>query len=137
MSRQAIDRRQFLTLPLALCLAPLSTGRAFAAPVERYRAPFGVDVRLLYGVLTYHVQGTFLQSIDRPSGRGEACVPGEGGGMPPATPGVPSVGGAGGRSGPARSSRSRGASRAATSRTTTRAAGSSITSRARPSSFVG
>src|SRR4029453_3395128 len=81
MSRQAIDRRQFLTLPLALCLAPLSTGRAFAAPVERYRAPFGVDVRLLYGVLTYHVQGTFLQSIDRPSGRYEATVEGEGDGI--------------------------------------------------------
>src|SRR5215470_6052594 len=81
MSRQAIDRRQFLTLPLALFLAPLGTGRAFAAPAETYRAPFGVDVRLLYGVLTYHVQGTFNQSIDRPGGHYEATVEGEGDGI--------------------------------------------------------
>jgi hypothetical protein len=84
MSRQAIDRRQFLSLPLALFLAPLgmaSLGRAFAAPVETYRAPYGVDVRLLYGVLTYHVAGTFIQSIDRPGGRYEATVEGEGDGI--------------------------------------------------------
>ena len=79
MSRQAIDRRQFLTLPLALVLAPL--GRAFAGAVETYRAPYGVDVRLLYGVLTYHVAGTFIQSIDRPGGRYEATVEGEGDGI--------------------------------------------------------
>jgi hypothetical protein len=79
MSRQGIDRRQFLTLPLALLLAPL--GRALAAAVETYRAPYGVDVRLLYGVLTYRVQGTFTQSIDRPGGRYEATVEGEGDGI--------------------------------------------------------
>src|SRR5262249_60094267 len=81
MSRQTIDRRQFLTLPLAFFLAPLDMGRAFAAPVETYRAPFGVDVRLLYGVLTYRVQGAFIQSIDRPGGRYEATVEGEGDGI--------------------------------------------------------
>src|SRR6266536_6053118 len=84
MSRQAIDRRQFLSLPMALFLAPLgmaSLGRAFAAPVETYRAPYGVDVRVLYGVLTYHVAGTFIQSIDRPGGRYEATVEGEGDGI--------------------------------------------------------
>src|SRR4249919_1866658 len=79
MSRQGIDRRQFLTLPLALLLAPL--GRALAAAGETYRAPYGVDVRLLYGVLTYRVQGTFTQSIDRPGGRYEATVEGEGDGI--------------------------------------------------------
>src|SRR5262245_4268693 len=81
MSRQAIDRRQFLTLSLAFCLGSLGMRRAFAAPVETYQVPFGIDVRLLYGVLTYHVQGTFMQSIDRPSGRYEATVDGEGDGI--------------------------------------------------------
>jgi hypothetical protein len=85
MSRQAIDRRQFLTLPLALFLAPLGLaplGRALAAaPVESYRAPYGVDVRLLYGVLTYHEEGTFTQSIDRSGGSYEAVVEGEGDGI--------------------------------------------------------
>jgi hypothetical protein len=85
MSRQAIDRRQFLTLSLALFLAPLGLarlGRAFAAaPVDTYRAPYAVDVRLLYGVLTYHEEGTFNQSIDRSAGSYEAVVEGEGDGI--------------------------------------------------------
>lgn len=84
MSRQGIDRRQFLTLPLALFLAPLGMARlcrAFAAAVETYRAPYGVDVRLLYGLLTYRVEGTFTEVIDRPGGRYEAVVEGEGDGI--------------------------------------------------------
>jgi len=78
MSRQAIDRRQFLTLPLALFLAPLA--RAQAA-VEAHRAPYGVDVSLLYGALTYRVEGTLTETIDRPAGRYDVTIAGEGDGI--------------------------------------------------------
>src|SRR6266545_1076778 len=78
MSRQVIDRRQFLTLPLALFLAPLA--RAQAA-VEAHRAPYGVDVSLLYGALTYRVEGTLTETIDRPSGRYDVTIAGEGDGI--------------------------------------------------------
>jgi len=78
MSRKAIDRRQFLTLPLALFLAPLA--RAQAA-VEAHRAPYGVDVSLLYGALTYRVEGTLTETIDRPRGRYDVAIAGEGDGI--------------------------------------------------------
>src|SRR5213594_4618787 len=78
MSRQVIDRRQFLTLPLGLLLAPLA--RAQAA-VEAHRAPYGVDVSLLYGALSYRVEGTLTETIDRPSGRYDVTIAGEGDGI--------------------------------------------------------
>src|SRR2546428_11911223 len=78
MSRQIIDRRQFLTLPLALFLAPLA--RAQAA-VEAHRAPYGVDVSLVYGALAYRVEGTLTETIDRPSGRYDVAIAGEGDGI--------------------------------------------------------
>src|SRR5256712_10834792 len=78
MSRQVIDRRQFLTLPLGLLLAPLA--RAQAA-VEAHRAPYGVDVSLLYGALTYRVEGTLTETIDRPRGRYDGAIAGEGDGI--------------------------------------------------------
>src|SRR6266511_4958280 len=78
MSRQVLDRRQFLTLPLVLFLAPLA--RAQAA-VQAHRAPYGVDVSLLYGALTYRVEGTLTETIDRPSGRYDVTIAGEGDGI--------------------------------------------------------
>src|SRR2546428_13977524 len=84
MPRQVIDRRQFLTLPLALFLAPLA--RAQAA-VEAHRAPYGVDVSLLYGALTYRVEGTLTETIDRPRGRYDVAIAGEGDGAHPILPG--------------------------------------------------
>ena len=52
MSRQVIDRRDFLTLPLVFILLPLA--RAHAAAVA-HTAPYRVDVSLLYGALTYRI----------------------------------------------------------------------------------
>jgi hypothetical protein len=78
MSRQAIDRRQFLTLPLALFLTPLA--RVYAATVA-HKAPYGVDVSLLYGALTYRVEGTLTETIDRPAGRYDVTIAGEGDGI--------------------------------------------------------
>lgn len=78
MSRKVIDRRQFLTLPLALFLAPLARPQA---ALETSRVPYGVDVSLLYGALTYRVEGTMTEAIDRPGGRYDVAIVGEGDGI--------------------------------------------------------
>ena len=78
MSRKAIDRRQFLTLPLALLLTPLA--RVYAA-TGAHKAPYGVDVSILYGALTFRVEGTLSETIDRPGGRYDVAIAGEGDGI--------------------------------------------------------
>ncbi len=78
MSRQVIGRRDFLTLPLAFLLAPL--GRT-AADTVAHTAPYRVDVRLLYGALTYRIDETLAESIDRSAGRYEVAMTGEGDGI--------------------------------------------------------
>jgi len=78
MSRQVIGRRDFLSLPLAFLLAPL--GRT-AADTVAHTAPYRVDVRLLYGALTYRIDETLAESIDRSAGRYEVAMTGEGDGI--------------------------------------------------------
>ena len=78
MSRQAIDRREFLTLPLALLLWPLASAHATAAA---HAAPYRVDVSLLYGALNYRLEETFAESVDKSGGRYEVAVTGEGDGI--------------------------------------------------------
>jgi hypothetical protein len=78
MSRQVIARRDFLTLPLALLLSPLA--RAHAAVVA-HSAPYRVEVSLLYGALTYRIDETLTESVDRAGGRYEVAMTGEGDGI--------------------------------------------------------
>jgi len=78
MSRQVIGRRDFLVLPLVFLLAPLA--RAYAAAVA-HSAPYRVDVKLLYGALTYRIDETLAESIDRTTGRYEVSMTGEGDGI--------------------------------------------------------
>src|SRR5690242_17487240 len=78
MSRQVIERRDFLTLPLALLLVPL--GRAYAGTVP-HTAPYRVEVKLLYGALTYRINETLAESLDRTAGRYEVAMTGEGDGI--------------------------------------------------------
>ena len=78
MSRQVIGRREFLSLPLALLLLPLA--RAHAAVVA-HSAPYRVEVSLLYGALTYRLDETFSESVDRAAGRYQVAVTGEGDGI--------------------------------------------------------
>jgi hypothetical protein len=78
MSRQAIDRREFLTLPLALLLWPRA--RAHATAVA-HTAPYRVDVSLLYGALNYRLEEIFAESVDKSGGRYEVAVTGEGDGI--------------------------------------------------------
>jgi len=78
MSRQVIGRRDFLALPLVFLLTPLA--RAYAAAVA-HSAPYRVDVKLLYGALTYRIDETLAESIDRTAGRYEVSMTGEGDGI--------------------------------------------------------
>jgi hypothetical protein len=78
MSRQVIGRRDFLSLPLAFLLAPLARASADTVALT---APYRVDVRLLYGALTYRIDETLAESIDRSAGRYEVAMTGEGDGI--------------------------------------------------------
>jgi hypothetical protein len=78
MSRQVVDRREFLALSLAGLLAPWAHAHAAGQP---QKSPYGVDVRLLYGALIYHVEGTLSETIDRAAGRYDVTIAGEGDGI--------------------------------------------------------
>jgi hypothetical protein len=78
MSIRVIDRREFLTLSVGLLLLPLA--RAHATAVAR-TAPYRVDVSLLYGALTYRIDETLSESVDKAGGRYEVAVTGEGDGI--------------------------------------------------------
>lgn len=83
MSRSPISRRRFLTLPLALLLAPVALprwGLALAEPDSR-KAMYAIDAGLLYGVLGLHLDGTLTEVIDRAAGRYEVKLAGEGDGI--------------------------------------------------------
>ena len=86
MSRQVIGRRDFLTLPLALLLSPLTLPllspprRAYGAVVA-HSAPYRVEISILYGALTYRIDETLAESVDRAAGRYEVAMTGEGDGI--------------------------------------------------------
>lgn len=73
-----ISRRQFLTLPLALILAPRlgRTGQP-ASSVSTYHA----DVGILFSLLTFTLDGTVDVRIDPIAGRYRVLVAGEGPGI--------------------------------------------------------
>jgi hypothetical protein len=70
-----MNRRRFLTLPLALWLVPL--GRVLAAGTPR-KGDFAADVAILYGAFTLHLAGTVDEVIDRTAGRYDVTINGEG-----------------------------------------------------------
>jgi hypothetical protein len=75
MSRESLTRRRFLTLPLALLLAPGS--RAFGEGDGR-RTTYAADASLLYGALRYRVAGNIDERVDRATGRYEVRMEGQG-----------------------------------------------------------
>ena len=75
MSMPLMDRRSFLTVPLTLLLAPLA--RVAAEPVVR-RGQYAADVGVLYDMLTFQLNGTIEESIDRPAGQYHVVIAGEG-----------------------------------------------------------
>ncbi len=70
-----MNRRRFLTLPLALIVAPLS--RVFAA-VAPWKGDYAADVAILYRAFTLHLAGTMDEVVDRAAGRYDVTISGEG-----------------------------------------------------------
>src|SRR3989442_12616893 len=69
-----MNRRQFLTLPFALLLAPLVRG----AEAQLRKAAYDADVGLLYQTLSLELTGTLDETVDRASGRYEMKAVGQG-----------------------------------------------------------
>src|SRR3989338_7194872 len=82
MSRKLINRRHFLTLPLAAAAGAALTrlARAFALAETRQGA-YVVDVGILYGLLNFHLDGTIAEQVDPVAGRYDVRAVGEGGGI--------------------------------------------------------
>jgi hypothetical protein len=92
MSREPISRRQFVTAPLALLLAPWP---AFGAEIRSGRAPsevgdaaagarrgsYAVDVGILYNVYTLRMTGAIDETVDRTAGRYIVTAVGGGSGL--------------------------------------------------------
>jgi hypothetical protein len=75
MSRFGLNRRQFLTLPLALLLAPAASLRAETLVKQ---SAYDVGVALLYNALSFDMAGTVSESVDRGAGRYEIKAIGQG-----------------------------------------------------------
>jgi hypothetical protein len=75
MSMPLMGRRQFLTLPIGLLLTSLVP--VGAEPIRR-RGHYAADVGVLYNVLTFHLEGTIEESIDRAAGEYSVVIAGDG-----------------------------------------------------------
>ena len=75
MSIDSINRRNFLTLAVAVVVAP---GRLLAAEPAARRSGYAVDVGLLYRMLNFRLEGTIEEHIDRVAGRYEILSKGQG-----------------------------------------------------------
>jgi hypothetical protein len=71
-----MNRRRFLASVLALVVAPL---RPAPAAVEHRKGDYAVDVAILYGMFTLHLEGTVDEVVDRAAGRYDVTLRGEGG----------------------------------------------------------
>ncbi len=80
MSRFGLNRRQFLTLPVALLLAPGAALRPASLRAEALARQTGYDVGvgLLYNTLSLDLAGTLIESVDREVGRYEVKAVGRG-----------------------------------------------------------
>ena len=75
MSRHSLSRREFLTVALVLAAVP---GRLLAAEPGVRRGPYVVDVGLLYSMLSFHLEGSFEEQVDRAAGRYRVHSTGQG-----------------------------------------------------------
>ena len=75
MSRHDLNRRGFLTLAVAVLVAP---GRLLGAEPAGRRGTYVVDVGLLYSMLTFHLQGVLDEQVDQAAGRYEVRSEGQG-----------------------------------------------------------
>lgn len=77
MAMDPINRRDLLTLVLAVLLAP---ARLVAEPIAR-RSAFAADVGILYQMLMFQLKGDVQETVDRAAGRYEVRVSGQGDGI--------------------------------------------------------
>jgi hypothetical protein len=73
-----IGRRQFLTLPLALLFAPFARARAEPRVIK---GTYEANVGILYDMLTFHLQGSIEESVDRAAGEYRVVASGAGSGI--------------------------------------------------------
>lgn len=84
MSRRLISRRDFLGLPLAFLLAPVGIwpARGGAAPTpDEPKRTYTADVGILYGLLSFRLDGALSETIDRAAGHYQVTIAGEGDGI--------------------------------------------------------
>ena len=83
MSRHLISRRRFFGLPLAVLLAPVGAwaARGWATASEERKRTYTAEVGILYGLLTFHLDGALSEAIDRVAGHYRVTVVGEGDGI--------------------------------------------------------
>jgi hypothetical protein len=70
-----MDRRRFLILALAAGLAPVRVARA---ATEERTGTFEADVGILFGALSFRLAGTIREAVDRPAGRYDVTIRGQG-----------------------------------------------------------
>ena len=70
-----MDRRTFLTLPLLMLFA---RREAAGATALQDRQRYTADVGVLYDMLTFHLEGTIDETIDRKNGRYHVIIAGHG-----------------------------------------------------------
>jgi hypothetical protein len=83
MSRKLLNRRQFVTLPIALALARVAARVPVASGVtdENRTGRYSAEVGLLYNTVTLRLDGTIEEHVDRPGGRYTVQIAGQGAGV--------------------------------------------------------
>lgn len=78
-----MSRRRFLALPLAFLLAAVGIrpARGWAAATETRKGTYTADVGILYGLLTFRLEGVLTEATDRAAGRYRVTIAGEGDGI--------------------------------------------------------
>jgi len=75
MSTRWLNRRGFLTLPLAVLVAPWAEAWA---ELQRRRSSYTADSVILYDLFTFRVVGAVEERIDRAAGRYDVTIAGQG-----------------------------------------------------------
>src|SRR5436309_2705717 len=78
MSRHLISRRRFLSLPLAVFLAQVGRrpAQGWAATSPPRKGAYTADVGILYGLLTFRLEGVLTEATDREAGRYHVTIAG-------------------------------------------------------------
>src|SRR5262245_41478957 len=78
MSSASLSRRHFLTLPLALLLAPVSSALADGGT---RRTGYEAEASLLFGALRFRLAGSIDERVDREAGTYDVRMEGQGTGF--------------------------------------------------------